>query len=86
MNIKREIKKVVDFLLQDRHVVKIKISQVNYGGILKDRHIVVTGGGSGLGLAMARKFVHEGALVLIVGRNEKSCYLLQKNWGRTVPI
>lgn len=81
MNIKREIKKVVDFLLQDRHVVKIKISQVNYGGILKDRHIVVTGGGSELGLAMARKFVHEGALVLIVGRNEKKLLSATKELG-----
>lgn len=35
------------------------------------RHIVVTGGASGLGLTMARKFVQEGAIVLIAGRNEQ---------------
>lgn len=70
MSIKKKLKKVADYLLTDRHVVQVKVGQINYGGILKDRHIIVTGGGSGLGLAMARKFVQEGAKVLIVGRNE----------------
>ena len=36
--------------------------------ILKDRSILVTGGGSGLGLAMARTFVSHGAKVSIAGR------------------
>ena len=36
--------------------------------ILKERSILVTGGGSGLGLAMAMKFVSYGAKVTIAGR------------------
>lgn len=32
--------------------------------------IIITGGGSGLGLAMAKKFISEGAKVLITGRRE----------------
>src|SRR5687767_1777709 len=36
--------------------------------ILKERSILVTGGGSGLGLAMARKFAAHGAKVTIAGR------------------
>ncbi len=33
------------------------------------KKIVITGGGRGLGFAMAQKFVSEGANVLIAGRN-----------------
>lgn len=38
--------------------------------ILANKKIVITGGGRGLGFAMAKKFVAEGASVLIAGRNE----------------
>lgn len=37
---------------------------------LKNKKIIITGGGRGLGLAMAKRFVDEGAKVLIAGRNE----------------
>ena len=37
---------------------------------LKGKRIIVTGGTSGIGLAMAKRFVEEGAIVLIAGRNE----------------
>lgn len=37
--------------------------------MLKRQSIIVTGGSSGMGLAMAKKFVKEGANVVITGRN-----------------
>ena len=37
-------------------------------GLLKDKRILVTGGGSGLGAAMARRFVELGAELIICGR------------------
>jgi NAD(P)-dependent dehydrogenase (short-subunit alcohol dehydrogenase family) len=37
---------------------------------LKGRHILVTGGGSGLGLAMAKRFAELGASIAICGRTE----------------
>ena len=38
--------------------------------ILFNKKIIITGGGRGIGLAMAKKFISEGASVLIAGRNE----------------
>lgn len=38
---------------------------------LEGKHIIITGGGRGLGAAMAKKFIKEGAHVLIAGRNEE---------------
>lgn len=36
---------------------------------LKDKRVIITGGGRGIGAAIAKKFVQEGASVLITGRN-----------------
>lgn len=72
MGLKRIIRKAAKFIVfeQPKEKVFVNVAQIRYGGILKDKHIVITGGGSGLGLAMAKKFASEGAKVLIVGRNE----------------
>jgi 3-oxoacyl-[acyl-carrier protein] reductase len=47
----------------------VTVANVNSGGTLKDKRILITGGGSGIGLAIARKCLREGAVVLITGRN-----------------
>ena len=46
---------------------------------LKEKKIIITGGGRGLGYAMAKKFLAEGAEVLIAGRNEKHWKRVLKN-------
>ena len=46
------------------------IAYLQPDGRLKGKKIIVTGGGKGLGAAMAAKFVSEGASVLISGRKE----------------
>lgn len=68
---KKFLKRIFNYLLTDRKVVHVVVNEIQYGGLLKDKNIVITGGGSGIGLAMANKFVKEGASVIIVGRNEK---------------
>lgn len=54
-----------------------KCGQINISYLCPEHHldgkkIIVTGGGRGLGAAMAEKFVKEGADVLIAGRTEKT--------------
>lgn len=73
MGVKEYVKRVGRYLLKgvpENHVTaNIVIASPNER--LKGRKIVVTGGSRGLGLAMAKKFLEEGADVLITGRNEE---------------
>ena len=49
--------------------------------------VVVTGGGSGIGLAIARKFVESGLLTVIVGRDEQKLANTRQELGdRCVPV
>jgi NAD(P)-dependent dehydrogenase (short-subunit alcohol dehydrogenase family) len=50
-------------------VVYVNISLINYNEILKDKKILVTGGSSGIGYAIAKKCLDEGAKVVITGRD-----------------
>jgi 3-oxoacyl-[acyl-carrier protein] reductase len=52
-------------------VVYTTVSQIRYGQLFKGKKVLITGGGSGFGYAMAGKFLDEGAEVLITGRNEE---------------
>lgn len=50
-------------------------AEVSYSAphqLLANKKIIITGGGRGLGFAMAKKFISEGATVLIAGRNEET--------------
>lgn len=78
---KQILKRLANFILADRKIVYVEISQINYGNILAERNIVITGGAGGIGLSMARKFVSEGAKVLIVGRNESKLKMAAESLG-----
>lgn len=58
--------------------VYASISYMNASDKLKGKRIVVTGGTGGLGLAMAKRFVAEGAHVLIAARDEKKLDKISK--------
>ena len=69
MNFKQRIKSIVNFLRKPK-VLKADIYYLAPDKRLSGKKIIITGGGRGLGFAMAKKFVAEGANVLITGRNE----------------
>lgn len=73
MSYKQYIKRGLKYILNGMPIQNItaNISYLQPDNRLTSRKIIVTGGGKGLGAAMANKFVSEGASVLISGRNEK---------------
>ena len=83
MGYKRVIRKIAKFILasQPESFVQVNVGQIQCGYILQDKKIVITGGGSGLGYAMAKKFISEGANVIISGRDEKKLNTAVKKLG-----
>lgn len=73
MSYKQYFKRGAKYILRGVPVKNItaNISYLQPNGRLAGKKIIVTGGGKGLGAAMAKKFVAEGASVLISGRNEQ---------------
>ena len=72
MKIKSKLKHMVSFLLHgETKPLYANISYLSPNKTLHGKKVVITGGGRGLGFSMAKKFVAEGANVLIVGRNMK---------------
>jgi len=55
--------------LRDGGIVHAHIATIYQGATLKGKNVLVTGGSSGIGLAIARKCLSEGASVVITGRN-----------------
>ncbi len=76
MPLKSKIIHIISRLLHgEPKPIIAKISFLSPNQRLKGKKIIITGGGRGLGAAMAKKFIQEGAYVLIAGRNE---YTLEK--------
>lgn len=60
--------------------VKAVISEINYGNLFSEEDVVLVSGGSkGIGLAIARKLLKEGATVIITGRNLSKLKELSSN-------
>lgn len=72
MSFKQYLKRWARFIIKGVPTKNITahIAYLQPEGRLKGKKIIVTGGGKGLGAAMAAKFVSEGASVLISGRKE----------------
>ncbi len=73
MGVKSKVKHLVSFLLHGE--AKPIFANIHYLAPheqLKGKKVIITGGGRGLGFAMAKKFVSEGATVLIAGRSEET--------------
>lgn len=65
-----KIKKIISFLLHgEPKPTYAKVTYLQPNQQLAGKKVIITGGGRGLGFAMAKKFVAEGAEVLIAGRS-----------------
>lgn len=70
MRLKSFIKHTISFLLHgEQKPIYANVVYQSPNEKLKGKKIIITGGGRGLGFAMAKRFVAEGADVLIAGRN-----------------
>lgn len=67
---KNKLKKIISFLLHGSpKQIYAKVFYLKPHKRLEGKSIIITGGGRGLGYAMASRFAAEGAKVLIAGRN-----------------
>ncbi|MCM1295743.1 MAG: SDR family oxidoreductase [Muribaculaceae bacterium] len=64
--------KVIRHVINPQKVLTANISCLQPFHRLDGKKIIITGGGRGLGQAMAKKFISEGADVLITGRKEET--------------
>lgn len=73
MNISTYIKRCLKYIIsgQPQKNITAKIYNLSPSEKLKGKKIIVTGGGRGIGYALAKKFISEGAEVLIASRNEE---------------
>lgn len=62
-------------------ITKAEIVYLQPNHLLEGKKIIITGGGRGLGYSMAKKFVAEGAKVLITGRNVETLKTAAKELG-----
>ncbi len=68
-----KVKRAVKYILHgvpSHTVLKCNVVVSKSAGRLNCKHVLVTGGGRGLGYYIAKKCIEEGAEVLITGRNE----------------
>lgn len=56
--------------IQPRTIVQANIAQLSPSEMLKDRCALITGGTSGIGLAIAEAYLKAGARVIVTGRSE----------------
>lgn len=74
MSLKGVVKRGLQWIIKGvpNYSIDVNISYLSPNERLKGKNIIITGGGRGLGFAMAKKFIAEGANVIIVGRNEQT--------------
>lgn len=86
MGLKNYIKRAYKFIIKGEQprVTKVEVFEKTSSEMMQDKVVLITGGGSGLGYYMARKFILEGAKVIITGRNEEKLKKAQEELGSKV--
>lgn len=61
--------------------IHVDMAQVQYGGMLAGKHVLITGGTRGLGFAIAKRCVEEKAMVTITGRTMEGLTAAKEKLG-----
>ncbi len=69
---------------RDGGISSVIISCPEYDNVLNEKNVLITGGGSGIGFAIAKKCVECGAKVIITGRNEEKLTNAAQSLGKSV--
>ena len=76
---KKLLKKILNKVF--RSVIFVEVTEKESSNLFKDKVILVTGGGSGLGYYIAKRLLKEGAIVIITGRNKRKLENAKKQLG-----
>lgn len=76
---KKLLKKILNKVF--RPVIFVEVTEKESSNLFKDKVILVTGGGSGLGYYIAKRLLKEGAIVIITGRNKRKLENAKKQLG-----
>ena len=84
MGIGTYIKRGIRYILKGQPQINItaEIVQKTPSEMFKNKNILITGGGDGLGFFIAKKCVDEGAKVLLVGRKEEKLKVAVEKLGK----
>ena len=73
------IKKILHKIF--KKITKVEIAQNKYGSLLENKVILVTGGTSGIGKALTKRCLEEGAKVIITGRKEETLKKIKEEFN-----
>ena len=84
MNLKEKIKRLllqIADIFRKKEIIYLTLKHVEPTKLLENRVAIITGGGSGIGKAIAKSFVENGSIVIIAGRNEEKLIKAKKEIG-----
>jgi oxidoreductase, short chain dehydrogenase/reductase family protein len=64
-----------------KKITKVEVSQIKYGSLLENKVILITGGTSGIGKALTKRCLEEGAKVIITGRKEETLKKIKEEFN-----
>lgn len=75
------IKQIIKFIFDRRPVINLKCNVITLqpSMLLANRCAIITGGTSGIGLAIAKAYIKAGAVVIITGRNQDKLNTVSNN-------